>query len=83
MKIIVNKLPRLIDPCPIEEAIFEIRYSSKIPDDYLLKHEVMSPFYEQAEAIIEVPIVKKIKVKFNKPVKLQFESVENEKGFIV
>lgn len=29
----VNKLPVKIDPCPIEEAIFEIRYSSEIPRD--------------------------------------------------
>lgn len=29
----MKKLPILIDPCPIEEAIFEIRFSSKIPSE--------------------------------------------------
>ena len=33
MEEIVKKLPVVIDPCPIEEAIFEIRYSSKIPSE--------------------------------------------------
>ena len=33
MEDIVKKLPVVIDPCPIEEAIFEIRYSSKIPSE--------------------------------------------------
>jgi len=33
MENIVKKLPVVIDPCPIEEAIFEIRYSSKIPNE--------------------------------------------------
>ncbi|HKL23299.1 MAG TPA: hypothetical protein VJ895_00945 [Candidatus Nanoarchaeia archaeon] len=35
-----------------------------------------------SEPIVEIPIQKKIKLKFKKPQTLKFTSVENEDGFI-
>ena len=51
---------------------------------YLLKHEVMYNYQEitEIETILEIPTVKSIQVKFNKPTQLEFTCVENSKGFI-
>ena len=51
---------------------------------YLLKHEVMPATFENTdiEPLIDMPIIKKIRVKFNRPTHLEFHSVEDNKGFI-
>jgi hypothetical protein len=51
---------------------------------YLLKHEVMPATFENTdiEPLIDMPIIKKIRVKFNRPMHLEFHSVEDNKGFI-
>lgn len=52
---------------------------------YQLKHEAMAQVSQQddLEPIVDMPVVKKIKVKFNKPQKLSFHAVENEEGFLI
>lgn len=51
---------------------------------YLLKHESMPDVSENInkEVIVEIPIIKSIKVKFNKPRSLDFICIENDEGFI-
>ena len=51
---------------------------------YLLKHEIMPTTFENTDIapLIDMPIIKRIKVKFNKSVPLEFTSVEDNKGFI-
>ncbi len=51
---------------------------------YQLKHETMrqASHQDSLEPIVAMPVVKKIKVRFNKPRKLSFHAVENEEGFL-
>ncbi len=57
MENIVKKLPVIIDPCPIEEAIFEIRYSSKIPNEarFGMLYGAIGSFFENEP--IPLPIL--------------------------
>lgn len=59
----------------------ELMYSG----DYLLKHELMRAFMqgEIAEPLVEMPIVKKVKMKFKKPTPLEFVSMEDDEDFIL
>ena len=52
---------------------------------YLLYHEIMPDSFENTimELLVEMPIIKSIRAKFNKPTLLQFACIEDDEGFIV
>jgi len=51
---------------------------------YLLKHEIMHSTFKDKinEPLIEMPVIKTLKVKFNKPTPLEFNCLEDSEGFI-
>lgn len=51
---------------------------------YLLCHEIMPDSFEHTimEPLIEMPIIKSIRAKFNKPTLLKFACIEDDEGFI-
>ena len=80
----LNFTPDLIHKAYADSYMYQYEYTSETQYFYQLKHETMQTLLHQndSEPIIDVPIVKKIKVKFNKPQKLSFNAVENEEGFL-
>lgn len=59
-------------------------YTSENHCFYQLKHEMMqhSLTETETEGVMEVQVVKTIKVNFNKPKRLEFHSVEDVDGFL-
>jgi len=52
------------------------------PETYLLKHEIMTTPYEDNtdNQLVDMPIIRNIKAKFNKPVSLKFTYIEDNWG---
>jgi uncharacterized protein (TIGR04255 family) len=46
------KLPRTISPCPIKEAVAEIRFQSKVPDEAVfgIAYQALAPEFQNPEA---------------------------------
>lgn len=52
----MNKLPNKISPCPIIEAVFEIRFESDLPDDAIFG-VIYSVFREKYRKVEQLPIL--------------------------
>lgn len=73
--------PSLIIP----EKNYSLNINKRQEDkEYFLKHEIMpTPLEEKGvEPLIEMKVIKRIMVKYNKPTPLVFTSVEDNRGFI-
>jgi len=80
----LNLMP---DPMPevyYDSYAYSYECTSKNQCFYQLKHETMQYLLNQneMEPIIDVPVVKTMKVRFNNPKRLEFYSIEDEKGFL-
>lgn len=66
---------------PIDKFMYEQKQETI---SCFLKHKIMPDTFKniETEPLIDMPIIKRIRVKFNKPVPLEFESVEDNRGFI-
>jgi len=69
---------------PVNKNRYSYECTSENQCFYQLKNEPMQYLLDQNhdEPIIDIKNVKTMKVKFNKPKRLEFYSVENEEGFL-
>ena len=81
-----SMLPYVNQPST-EKLVPKRSYSRKFEQQsicYSLENETMPTDFINidAEPLVNMPIIRKIRVKFNHPTQLEFVSVEDNKGFI-
>ena len=84
------KLPSKIEKCPNSSKLlpsksYTYTYEQKQKlNTYLLYHEIMPDSFENTimEPLIEMPTIKSVRAKFNKPTLLKFTCIEDDEGFI-